>query len=122
MPLKVIRLSAVFTMPIKVRFAVFYRVYAVKSLRLLTGFADFPVFLWNTTGKSERNENFLSQETCFGTTLTIRHSRFAALTLAKLVASLALHPPSSATGSGGFVPRAVHAAAADITRRRSRPP
>ena len=31
------------------------------------------------------------------TTLTIRHSRFAALTLAKLVASLALHPPVSAT-------------------------
>ena len=36
------------------------------------------------------------------TTLTIRHSRFAALTLAKLVASLALHPPISATGSGGL--------------------
>ena len=36
------------------------------------------------------------------TALTIRHSRFAALTLAKLVASLALHPPSSATGSGGL--------------------
>ena len=36
------------------------------------------------------------------TTLTIRHSRFAALPLAKLVASLALHPPVSATGSGGF--------------------
>ena len=31
------------------------------------------------------------------TTLTIRHSRFATLTLAKLVASLALHPPVSAT-------------------------
>ena len=31
------------------------------------------------------------------TALTIRHSRFAALTLAKLVASLALHPPVSAT-------------------------
>ena len=36
------------------------------------------------------------------TALTIRHSRFAALTLAKLVASLALHPPSSAAGSGGL--------------------
>ena len=36
------------------------------------------------------------------TTLTIRHSRFATLTLAKLVASLALHPPISATGSGGL--------------------
>ena len=36
------------------------------------------------------------------TTLTIRHSRFASLTLAKLVASLALHPPISATGSGGL--------------------
>ena len=36
------------------------------------------------------------------TALTIRHSRFAALTLAKLVASLALHPPVSATGSGGL--------------------
>ena len=36
------------------------------------------------------------------TTLTIRHSRFATLTLAKLVASLALHPPVSATGSGGL--------------------
>ena len=36
------------------------------------------------------------------TALTIRHSRFAALTLAKLVASLALHPPSSATGNGGL--------------------
>ena len=34
--------------------------------------------------------------------LSIRHSRFAALTLAKLVASLALHPPVSATGSGGL--------------------
>ena len=34
--------------------------------------------------------------------LTIRHSLFAALTLAKLIASLALHPPSSATGSGGL--------------------
>ena len=31
------------------------------------------------------------------TTLSIRHSRFAALPLAKLVASLALHPPLSAT-------------------------
>ena len=31
------------------------------------------------------------------TALTIRHSRFATLTLAKLVASLALHPPASAT-------------------------
>ena len=31
------------------------------------------------------------------TALTIRHSRFATLTLAKLVASLALHPPVSAT-------------------------
>ena len=36
------------------------------------------------------------------TAITIRHSRFAALTLAKLVASLALHPPSSATGNGGL--------------------
>ena len=36
------------------------------------------------------------------TALSIRHSRFATLTLAKLVASLALHPPSSATGSGGL--------------------
>ena len=36
------------------------------------------------------------------TTLTIRHSRFAALPLAKLVASLALHPPCSATGRGGL--------------------
>ena len=36
------------------------------------------------------------------TALTIRHSRFAALTLAKLVASLALHPPISATGRGGL--------------------
>ena len=34
--------------------------------------------------------------------LTIRHSRFASLALAKLVASLALHPPISATGSGGL--------------------
>ena len=33
---------------------------------------------------------------------SIRHSRFAALTLAKLVASLALHPPVSATGRGGL--------------------
>ena len=31
------------------------------------------------------------------TALTIRHIRFATLTLAKLVASLALHPPVSAT-------------------------
>ena len=31
------------------------------------------------------------------TTLTIRHSRFATLTRAKLVASLALLPPVSAT-------------------------
>ena len=38
------------------------------------------------------------------TALTIRHSRFATLTLAKLVASLALHPPSSATGSSGLAP------------------
>ena len=36
------------------------------------------------------------------TALSIRHSRFATLTLAKLVASLALHPPSSATGRGGL--------------------
>ena len=92
-------------MPIKVRFAVFYQVYAVKSLRLLTGFADFPVFLRNTAGKSDRNENSLSEGTSFGNELAIRHSRFASLSLAKLVASLALHPPSSATGSGGFVPR-----------------
>ena len=38
------------------------------------------------------------------TTLTIRHNRFATLTLAKLVASLALHLPVSAT-EADYAPR-----------------
>ena len=41
------------------------------------------------------------------TTLTIRHSRFATLTLAKLVASLALHPPISAT-EADYAPHPAH--------------
>ena len=41
------------------------------------------------------------------TTLTIRHSRFATLTLAKLVASLALHPPVSAT-EADYAPHPAH--------------
>ena len=49
----------------------------------------------------EQNEKRMAGErndaAAAATALTIRHSRFAALTLAKLVASLALHPPSSAT-------------------------
>ena len=47
-------------------------------------------------GKGER-EGGTRNAAAAATALTIRHSRFATLTLAKLVASLALHPPSSAT-------------------------
>ena len=53
--------------------------------------------------RSGRYHNYIKDNAAAAaTTLTIRHSRFAALPLAKLVASLALHPPVSATGSGGF--------------------
>ena len=47
-------------------------------------------------GKGER-ERGTRNAAAAATALTIRHSRFATLTLAKLVASLALHPPVSAT-------------------------
>ena len=50
------------------------------------------------------------------TALTIRHSRFAALTLAKLVASLALHPPSSAT-EADYAPH--HRLRRSLSSRRS---
>ena len=50
------------------------------------------------------------------TTLTIRHSRFAALTLAKLVASLALHPPVSAT-EADYAPH--HRLRRSLSSRRS---
>ena len=43
------------------------------------------------------------------TALTIRHSRFATLTLAKLVASLALHPPVSATEADYAPHQSAHA-------------
>ena len=53
--------------------------------------------------RSGRYHNYIKDNAAAAaTTLTIRHSRFAALPLAKLVASLALHPPVSATGSGGL--------------------
>ena len=50
------------------------------------------------------------------TALTIRHSRFATLTLAKLVASLALHPPSSAT-EADYAPH--HRLRRSLSSRRS---
>ena len=50
------------------------------------------------------------------TALTIRHSRFAALTLAKLVASLALHPPVSAT-EADYAPH--HRLRRSLSSRRS---
>ena len=50
------------------------------------------------------------------TTLTIRHSRFATLTLAKLVASLALHPPVSAT-EADYAPH--HRLRRSLSSRRS---
>ena len=50
------------------------------------------------------------------TTLTIRHSRFATLTLAKLVASLALHPPISAT-EADYAPH--HRLRRSLSSRRS---
>ena len=50
------------------------------------------------------------------TALTIRHSRFATLTLAKLVASLALHPPSSAT-EADYAPH--HCLRRSLSSRRS---
>jgi hypothetical protein len=37
----------------------------LKVIRLSAVFADFPVFLWNTAGKSDRNENSLSEGTSF---------------------------------------------------------
>ena len=48
--------------------------------------------------------------------LTIRHSRFATLTLAKLVASLALHPPVSAT-EADYAPH--HRLRRSLSSRRS---
>ena len=50
------------------------------------------------------------------TALTIRHSRFATLTLAKLVASLALHPPVSAT-EADYAPH--HRLRRSLSSRRS---
>ena len=50
------------------------------------------------------------------TALTIRHSRFATLTLAKLVASLALHPPISAT-EADYAPH--HRLRRSLSSRRS---
>ena len=50
------------------------------------------------------------------TTLTIRHSRFATLMLAKLVASLALHPPVSAT-EADYAPH--HRLRRSLSSRRS---
>ena len=50
------------------------------------------------------------------TALSIRHSRFATLTLAKLVASLALHPPSSAT-EADYAPH--HRLRRSLSSRRS---
>ena len=37
----------------------------IKICGFLSGFADFPVFLRNTAGKSVRNENSLSEDTSF---------------------------------------------------------
>ena len=54
------------------------------------------------------------------TTLTIRHSRFATLTLAKLVASLALHPPVSAT-EADYAPQGEAFAEDDLLNCRSLP-
>ena len=54
------------------------------------------------------------------TTLTIRHSRFAMLTLAKHVASLALHPPVSAT-EADYAPQGEAFAEDDLLNCRSLP-
>ena len=66
-------------------------------------------------GKGER-EGGTRNAAAAATALTIRHSRFAALTLAKLVASLALHLPVSAT-EADYAPH--HRLQRSLSSRRS---
>ena len=67
--------------------------------------------------RSGRYHNYIKDNAAAAaTTLTIRHSRFATLTLAKLVASLALHPPVSAT-EADYAPH--HRLRRSLSSRRS---